>query len=140
MPAPSLLELATFYVGETLCGIDILNIQEINNHTEITPVHGSDAWLKGLMNLRGRILTVMDMGLRLGLLPVKDSRTLVVGYEDEHLGLLVGKIEDVVMADSLKIEPPPPNLNGAQGRFFKGVFKTDKKLIALLDLKTILET
>ncbi|TYT75338.1 chemotaxis protein CheW [Desulfobotulus mexicanus] len=140
MAAPSILELATFYVGETLCGIDILNIKEMNNHTEITPVPGSEDWLVGVMNLRGRILTVMDMGLRLGLLPVKDSRTLVVGYEDEHLGLLVGKIEDVVIADSLKIEPPPSNLSGVQGRFFKGVFKTDKKLIGLLDLKTILET
>lgn len=136
-----MLELATFYVGEALCGINILNIQEINKHTEVTIVPQAPDYVKGVLNLRGKIVTIIDLGKKLGLDPVrsgKDNRNIIVESNEEQIGLFVESISDVLTADPSKIEPPPSNIIGSQGRFFTGVFKTENKLIGILDIDKIL--
>ncbi|TWI71606.1 CheW protein [Desulfobotulus alkaliphilus] len=137
-----LLELATFYIGDALCGIDILRIQEINKLTEVTTVPQAADYVQGVLNLRGRIVTIIDLGIKLGLSsvePGKDNRNIIVDFKDEQVGLLVDSISDVLLAESSRIEPPPSNIGGVQGRFFHGVFKTEKKLIGLLDINAVLE-
>ena len=140
--ASNLLELATFYVGKALCGIDILNIQEINKQTEVTMVPQSAEYVRGVLNLRGRIVTVIDLGQKIGLDPIephKDNRNIIVDSEDEQIGLLVDRISDVLLADTDKIEAPPANIGGIQGKFFKGVFKTEKTLIGILNIEEVLQ-
>jgi len=137
----TMLELATFYVGDALCGIDILNIQEINKHTEVTIVPQSPEYVRGVLNLRGKIVTIIDLGRKLGLDPIvkgKDNRNIIVESNEEQIGLFVECISDVLTADPAKIEPPPSNIIGTQGRFFTGVFKTENKLIGILDIDKIL--
>lgn len=136
------MEIATFYVGEALCGIDILNIQEINKQTEVTTVPQAPEYVKGVLNLRGRIVTVIDLGEKIGLSPItvnKDNRNVIVDSHDEHIGLLVDRISDVMMADTTKIESPPANIGGIQGKYFSGVFKTDNSLVGILDIETALQ-
>lgn len=136
------IEIATFYVGEALCGIDILNIQEINKQTEVTQVPQSPDYVKGVLNLRGRIVTVIDLGEKIGLSAIsmsKENRNVIVDSHDEHIGLLVDQISDVMTADSATIEPPPANIGGIQGKYFSGVFKTEKSLVGILDIETALE-
>lgn len=136
-----LLELATFYVGEALCGIDILNIQEINKQTNVTVVPQSADYVKGVLNLRGKIVSVIDLGEKIGLSPIhvhKDNRNIIVDSDDEHIGLLVDKISDVMIADPSKVEEPPANIGGIQGKYFKGVFKTETSLIGILDIEEVL--
>ncbi|MCW7752418.1 chemotaxis protein CheW [Desulfobotulus sp. H1] len=137
-----ILELATFYIGDALCGIDILRIQEINKQTEVTTVPQAAEYVQGVLNLRGRIVTIIDLGIKLGLSsiePGKDNRTIIVDFKDEQIGLLVDSISDVLVAEASRIEPPPSNIGGVQGRFFHGVFKTEKKLIGLLDINAVLD-
>jgi purine-binding chemotaxis protein CheW len=137
-----MLELATFYVGDALCGIDILNIQEINKQIEVTSVPQSSDYVQGVLNLRGRIVTVIDLGKKLGLSPIeshKDNRNIIVDSQDEQIGLLVDRISDVLVADPQKIEPAPANIGGVQGTYFKGVFKTDKSLIGILNIEEVLK-
>jgi len=137
-----MLELATFYVGDALCGIDILNIQEINKQTEVTVVPQSAEYVKGVLNLRGKIVSVIDLGQKIGLSPInfhKDNRNIIVNSHDEHIGLLVDRISDVMVADPAGIEKPPANIGGIQGRFFEGVFKTDRSLIGILDIEEVLK-
>jgi len=137
------LELATFYVGEALCGIDILNIQEINKQFDITSVPQSDNFVKGVLNLRGRIVTILDLGKKLGLSPVrqhKSNRNIIVNFEDEQIGLLVDKISDVIVTRIDELEAPPANLGGIQGSYFKHVVKTEKTLIGILDIEKVLST
>jgi len=120
------IEFATFYVGGSLCGINILNIQEINKHFEITKVPQASDYIEGILNLRGRIVTIIDLGKKLGLAPVtknKDNRNIIVNSDDEHIGLLVDAISDVVLAKEEDIEPAPSNIGGAKGKFFQGVLK-----------------
>lgn len=136
------LEFSTFYVGGALCGINILRIQEINKHFEITRVPQAYDYIEGILNLRGRIVTIIDLGKKLGLAPVskdKDNRNIIVNSEDEHIGLLVDSISDVVLARKDDIEPAPSNIGGVKGKYFRGVLKTENKLIGILDIDEVLK-
>ncbi len=136
------LEFSTFYVGGALCGINILNIQEINKHFEITKVPQAAEYINGILNLRGRIVTIIDLGKKLGLDPVtqhKDNRNIIVNSEDEHIGLLVDAISDVVIAQKDDIEPAPSNIGGVKGKYFQGVLKTESQLIGILDIDEVLK-
>lgn len=135
------IELATFYVGRALCGMDILKVQEINKLMEMTKVPQAPDYMVGILNLRGQIVTIIDLGQKLGLGNIEvsnESRNIIVNTPGEHVGLLVSRISDVVMADPDKIEPAPANMNGIQGAFFTGVYKTDNKLIGILNIKEVL--
>jgi len=141
IPSKSVIELATFYVGQALCGMDILKIQEINKLMEMTKVPQAPDYMVGILNLRGQIVTIIDLGQKLGLGSVEisnESRNIIINAPGEHVGLLVTKISDVVMADPDKIEPAPANMSGTQGSFFTGVYKTENKLIGILDIKEVL--
>jgi len=135
------VELATFYVGDALCGLDILNIQEINKHMDITRVPQSHECVRGILNLRGQIVTIIDLGQRLGLASTdldKESRNIIVNSKGEYIGLNVDKLSDVVQAQWDTVEPPPANIGGVQGKFFLGVYKTEKELIGILDIDEVL--
>ncbi|MGM0417095.1 MAG: chemotaxis protein CheW [Thermodesulfobacteriota bacterium] len=137
------LELATFYVGEALCGIDILNIQEINKQFDFTTIPQSEDFVKGVLNLRGRIVTILDLGKKLGLSPVKkhkNNRNIIVNFYDEQIGLLVDKISDVIVAKKSELDSPPANLGGIQGGYFENIVKTEKSLIGILDIDKVLTT
>jgi purine-binding chemotaxis protein CheW len=137
----STVELATFYIGEALCGMDILNVQEINKLMDMTKVPQAPSYVTGILNLRGQIVTVIDLGKKLGLtcLELNESvRNIIVNSENEYIGLLVSSISDVVEAQWDKVEDPPANIGGLQGAFFKGVFKTQDRLIGILDVNKVL--
>ena len=136
------VEMATFYVGEALCGMDILNVQEINKLMDMTTVPQAPGYVMGILNLRGQIVTIIDLGkkLNLGKTDLSEmSRDIIVNSKDEYIGLLVSRISDVVEAEWDKVEPPPANIGGVQGKFFKGVFKTKERLIGILDVEKVLE-
>lgn len=135
------VELATFYVGDALCGMDILKVQEINKLMEMTKVPQAPDYVMGILNLRGQIVTIIDLGKKLGLTQIdinESSRNIIVNSENEYIGLLVTRIGDVVEADWQKVEPPPANIGGVQGHFFRGVFKTEDRLIGILDSERVL--
>ena len=135
------VELATFYVGDALCGMDILNVQEINKLIEMTSVPQAPEYVMGIINLRGQIVTVIDLGKKLGLSAhelSESSRNIIVNSRNEHVGLMVSKISDVVEADLSKVENPPANIGSVQGIFFTGVYKTEDSLIGILDADRVL--
>lgn len=139
--AGGVVELATFYVGEALCGMDILKVQEINKLMEMTKVPQAPDYVMGILNLRGQIVTIIDLGKKLGLSEIsvdESSRNIIVNSDNEYIGLLVSRIGDVVEADWAKVERPPANIGGLQGTYFKGVFKMDDRLIGILDADQVL--
>jgi purine-binding chemotaxis protein CheW len=138
----NLVELSTFLVGNALCGMDILKIQEINKLIDMTTVPQAPSYVLGILNLRGQIITSIDLSKKLGLGETnmsEDPRNIIVNSKGEHIGLLVKKISDVVQADTSKFEPPPSNMGGIQGEFFTGVYKTKDKLIGILDVDKVLK-
>ena len=136
-----MVELTTFYVGDGLCGMDILNVQEINKHMEITKVPQAPECVMGILNLRGQIVTIIDLCKRLGLPSVENDgggRNIIVNSDGEYIGLHVQQISDVVQADWESVEPPPANIGGVQGKYFEGVYKTEKSLIGILNVTEVL--
>ncbi len=137
----NLVELATFYVGDALCGMDILKVQEINKIMQMTSVPQAPDYVLGILNLRGQIVTIIDLGKKLGLGETDlslDPRNIIVNDSGGHVGLLVKRISDVVAADMQKREPAPANMQGIQGEFFTGVYKTENNLIGILDVEKVL--
>lgn len=136
------VELATFYVGDSLCGMDILKVQEINKLLEMTEVPLAPEYVKGILNLRGQIVTVIDLGSKLKLSDTEtngETRNIIVNSNGEYIGLLVDRIGDVERTDEDNIEPPPANIGGVQGRYFEGVFKKENSLIGILNIEEILK-
>ncbi len=136
------LELATFYVGDALCGMDILKIQEINKLMVMTKAPQAPDYVMGILNLRGQIVTIIDLGKKLGLPSTEltsKSRNIIVNSNGEYIGLMAARISDVMQSDITKIEPPPANIGGVQGKYFTGVFKTEDKLIGVLDVEEVLK-
>lgn len=136
-----IVELATFYVGEALCGMDILKVQEINKLMQMTKVPQAPDYVLGILNLRGQIVTIIDLGKKVGLGETDtdaDPRNIIVNSPGGYVGLLVQKIGDVVPADMEKLEKAPANMRGIQGEFFTGVYKTENKLIGILDVEKVL--
>jgi purine-binding chemotaxis protein CheW len=102
----NLIELSTFLVGDALCGMDILTIQEINKLIDMTAVPQAPSYVLGILNLRGQIITSIDLGKKLGLGKTdmsQDPRNIIVNSRGEHIGLMVRKISDVVQANKDKL-------------------------------------
>lgn len=136
------LELITFRLGDTLYGIEINKVLGINKILDITPVAQAPDYIKGLLNLRGLIISIIDLGIKLGLQPSamgKESRIIIVNSNDEYIGLQVDQILDVVLSDKKAMAPPPPNLGKVQGDFFEGVVKTETSLIGIIKIDAVLQ-
>ncbi|MFC1863476.1 chemotaxis protein CheW [Thermodesulfobacteriota bacterium] len=136
------VELSTFYIGEALCGMDILKVQEINKLLEMTKVPQAPEYVKGILNLRGQIVTVIDLGKKLGLSETQishETRNIIVNSRNEYIGFLVDRIGDVERTEWGSVEPPPANIDGVQGKYFEGVFKTEKSLIGILNVEEVLK-
>lgn len=134
-------DLVVFRVGEVRCGLDIGQIQEIKRVAGIAAVHRAPPYVRGLVNMRGQVVTLVDVRHRLGL-PLREESVgmppaIIVEQGGELVGLLVDEVDDVVADDVQARRPPPPNLGGAQSRFFTAVLERQDGLIAVLDKSRI---
>jgi purine-binding chemotaxis protein CheW len=108
----------------------------------MTRVPQAPEYVLGILNLRGEIVTIVDLGKKLSLKSTDMSdktRNIIVNSNGEHIGLMVERISDVVQAKWEKVEAPPANIGGVQGKYFTGVFKTEDRLIGILDVEKVLE-
>jgi purine-binding chemotaxis protein CheW len=134
---------ATFLLGQAAFGVDTAQIQEVVRLGNLTPVHHAPAYVVGIRNLRGRIVTVIDLRTRLELGRVAtgpESRILIVEAQGEPIGLLVDQVADTIDINTADIHPAPPNVNGVQSRHLRGVCRNGARLVALLDLAAVLQT
>lgn len=135
------VEYATFHVGDVLLGIPIREVQEINRNLDLTVVPHAPAAVRGVMNLRGEVVTVIDLRVVFGLSPgevTRSARNIVLTSGEERISLLVDRIADVVTARKDKIESPPGNLSGIEDRFFSGVYRLENELLLIVDVEEVL--
>ena len=138
---PAWRKLALFQSGDLLCGLDINHVQEINQNLAITVVHRAPEYVRGVINLRGSIVTVIDLRKKFGFEPLQEeveTQIVIIRQGDEYIGLLVDSVSDVVLAGEDDIEPPPSNLGGVAGQYFKGIFKQENTLVAILNIEELL--
>lgn len=135
-------EYVTFWVDNLLCGMDILNIQEIKKLAKLTPVPNSASYIKGIMNMRGQIVTAVDIRQLMGLRPfdkTEDIVAVIIPRPGGLLGLLVDEVEDVVAADKNDLVAIPANLSPESRKYLSGVLRLEGALVSLLNRDKILE-
>jgi purine-binding chemotaxis protein CheW len=134
-------QLVSFKIEAEEYGVDIMQVQEIIRPTTITRVPRAPDFIEGVIDLRGKVLPIVDMRKRF-LIEDKDrdeqTRIVVVNIDDMVVGLIVDSVSEVLRVDNNKIEPPPKIIAGIEAQFLKGVIRLDNRLIIYLDLGKIL--
>jgi len=129
-------QFSTFFVADLFFGVDVLRVQEVLRYQQMTRVPQAPDVIEGLINLRGQIVTAVDMRRRLRLPPRAAGQTpmnMVVQTEDGAVSLLVDEIGDVLDVDPTTYEPPPENLERAARELILGVYKLKDRLLLVLD-------
>ena len=139
-PGASLL-LATFVVRDALYGLDASRIQEVIRLGSLTSVRHARPEVTGIVNLRGKIVTILDLGLRLGFdaaIHTAESRVFIIEDRNEFLGLLVDRVDEVVEVERDQCQPAPANLPSARASYFQGVYRVAGRAITVLEPGPIL--
>ncbi len=140
----TLLHLVTFQLGKEEYGVEIASVQEIIRATDITPVPGAPSHVKGVINLRGKIIPVVDLRKRFALAVVEASETqriIVVELGEKRIGMLVDGVSQVIKVPSGVVEEMPEEATCVDENFIRGVGKLENRLIIILDLnKSLLLT
>jgi purine-binding chemotaxis protein CheW len=130
------LELLAFRMGGEEYAVTVDDVREVLKLRDLTAVPNTPEYILGVMSLRGTMLTVIDLGRRLGLAPgVRDERTriVVVSSDEEEVGLMVDRVTGVLKIMPEGIKPPPENVEqGAE--YLRGIVRKDERLVILLDL------
>jgi purine-binding chemotaxis protein CheW len=129
-------QYSTFFVADLFFGVDVLRVQEVLRFQQMTRVPQAPDVIEGLINLRGQIVTAIDMRRRLRLPPRAGDQTpmnIVVRTDDGAVSLLVDEIGDVLDVDEVTYERPPENLDPAARELIRGVYKLKDRLLLVLD-------
>src|SRR2546429_257634 len=139
--AENLIEYVTVLIGDQLFGLPISRVQDVFMPDRITRVPLAEPEIAGVLNLRGRIVTAVDMRRRLGLPPRGDVRPpMAVGIElrGESYGLLIDTVGEVMKLGEATLEPNPVNLDARLARVSAGVHRLDGQLMVILDVDSVL--
>jgi purine-binding chemotaxis protein CheW len=139
-PDGELLQLVTFEVGTEEYAVSILSVQEINRMMQITRVPQSPECVEGVINLRGRIIPVIDLRKRFSLTALDDAsdvRIIVVEIASRVIGFTVDRVNEVLRINSKIVEPPPSMVCGIDTDYVQGVGKLDDRLLILLNLEKL---
>ena len=129
-------QFCTFFLNDLFFGVEVLQVQEVLRCQPMTRVPLSPPTVRGLINLRGQIVTAIDMRRRLGLPPRNGEQApmnIVVRTQDGAVSLLVDEIGDVLDMDAAAYERPPQNLDPAAKDLIRGVYKLKDRLLLVLD-------
>ncbi len=137
------IQVVTFFIEGTHFGIEVMRVREIIRTMPTTEVPLSDDVICGLLNLRGQIVTTIDLRKRLGFKPAAEGNTdmnLIVNTDDGPMSLTFEKIGEVIDVAPGIMEPPPANLDIGQAGHLTGVCKLDSGLLLLLDVEEVIST
>lgn len=135
-----ILQLVTFKVDNEEFGVDILKVQEINKMMNITKIPNAPEYVEGVINLRGKIVPVVDLRKRLNFpqRPYdKNTRIIVVELDGMILGFIVDSVSEVLRIPESTVEPPPSMISGIESDYIEGIGRLDNRLLILLELKKV---
>lgn len=141
LDSKEVLQLVTFRLGNEEFSLDILKVQEIIRHMDLTRVPRTPEFVDGVINLRGRVIPVLDLRKRFGLPEdqnTNETRIIVVDVDNTTVGLKVDAVSEVLRLPADTVEPPPSIVTGTETDYIKGVGKLDGRLLILLDVAKIL--
>lgn len=136
-----LLQLVSFKISNEEFGIDILSVQEINRMLQITKVPNTPDFIEGVINLRGRIIPVIDLRVKLGMMRKehsKDTRIVVVDIKQKTVGFIVDEVNEVLRIPKSITEAPPDMVSGINSEYIISIGKLEDRLLILLDLEKMI--
>jgi purine-binding chemotaxis protein CheW len=135
------IELLTFRLAEQEYSLDIMSVREIRGWTHATPLPHAPHYMKGVINLRGTVLPVMELGKRLDL-PEREKNDrnviIVVKHEDTMTGLLVDAVSDIIAITTDDLQPPPELSGGSAAGMVSALTLIDERMIRVLDLPAVI--
>ena len=136
-----ILQWVTFRLEQETYGINVMQVREVLRHSEIAPVPGAPAYVIGIINLRGNVVTVVDTRERFGLrsTEISDStRIVILETEAQVVGIQVDAVAEVVYLRQSEIEPAPNVGNSENARYIQGVSHKNDRLLILIAIKNLL--
>jgi purine-binding chemotaxis protein CheW len=133
-------ELIAFRIGRQEFCVDIMSVREIRGWTPATPLPRAPGFMKGVINLRGAVLPIVDLGARLGLQtsePTARHVIMVAHIGGRTVGLLVDAVSDIIQLTDEAIQPTPDVASDQVRTFVKGIFAVDGRMVSLLELEWI---
>lgn len=132
----------TFKLDHEVYGLEILNVREIIRVLELTRMPRSKSYLRGVINLRGKVIPVVDLRVRFDMTPAEttdQSVIIVIQHEPALIGILVDEVLEVISVDESQIEPRPTfGMSTRDTEFLLGIGKVDKRVVFLLDITEVL--
>jgi purine-binding chemotaxis protein CheW len=138
---PEMHEFVTLRIDGQLLGISVMHVEDVLKSQNITPVPLTPHEVVGTLNLRGRIVTAIDMRARLGLEPIHNPEacmSVVVDQQDHLYSLLIDEVGDVLSLPLEKFERTPPNLDESWHEIAAGVYRLESELLVILDVPRML--
>ena len=139
----SLLQLVTFNISHEEFGVDILKVQEIIRTMEITKVPRSPEFVEGVINLRGKVIPIIDLRKKFGMDPRehdRQTRIIVIELNGMIVGFVVDSVSEVLRIPAGTVEPPPSLVSGIDSEYISGVGKLADRLLILIDLDRLLSS
>jgi purine-binding chemotaxis protein CheW len=134
-------ELIAFRIGAQEFCVDIMAIREIRGWTSATPLPHAPAYVRGVINLRGAVLPIVDLAERLGLPPSEPSERhviIVAQVGKQIVGLLVDAVSDILTVGDGLVQPPPDVASERVRHFVRGLLAIDKRMVSLISLDRVL--
>ena len=131
-------QLVTFGLSDEEYGLDIMKVQEIILIGEITKIPQAPDYVRGLINLRGNVIPIIDLRTRFGFSPSEKAeaqRIIVLNVGEGTLGIVVDEVDQVLRVKDEDIEPPPTSVSGIDHDFIAGLVKLENKLVIVLDIE-----
>jgi purine-binding chemotaxis protein CheW len=136
-------QYCTFYLEDQFFGVEVERVQEVFRYQEMTQVPLSSSVVRGLINLRGQIITAIDLRRRLGMKDLPEGQNpmnVVVRTDDDVVSLLVDRIGDVLEVSPDDFEPPPDTISGITRELVLGIYKLKGQLLLIIDTEKTIET
>jgi purine-binding chemotaxis protein CheW len=134
-------EFVAFRVGAQEFCIDIMGVREIRGWAAATPLPRAPAYVRGVINLRGAVLPIVDLAMRFGLgltEPTPRSVIIVVQVYQQVVGLLVDAVSDILTTSEASMQPTPDIASDMAKTFVKGVYAVDGRMISIVTLESVL--
>lgn len=138
---PAQTEYLSFRIGDSEYSVDIMSVREIRGWTQTTSLPHAPRFVRGVINLRGAVLPVVDLAMRLGLdesEPEERNVIIVVDVGEKVIGMRVDAVSDILSFTPDQLQPPPDVAATAQTSFVKALTVLDDRMVRLLDLEAVL--